>query len=110
MGMRQNEDSIMSSAKHKLTLKCQSASRPRMMLQRHGAENNLACGSGSAMSWRTSGRTTFRSVICLLELNSPAIVTPSVDDVSVGCMSGGSELVLNHNISEPESHRMRWRH
>ena len=98
MGMRQNEDLIMSSAKHELTSKCQSASRPRIMLQRQGAENDLACSSGSTMLWRTSGRTTFRSVICLLELNSPAIETPLMDDVSVGCMSGGSELVLNHNV------------
>ena len=105
--MRQNEDLIVSSAKHKLTLKCRSASRPRMMLRRQGAENDLACSSGSAMLWQTSGRTKIRRVICSLELNSPAIVTPLMDDVSAGCVLGGSELVLKHNVCEPESHKMR---
>ena len=80
-----------------------------MMSHQQGAENDPACSSGSVMSWQTSGRITFQSVICLSELNSPAIVTPLMEDVSVGWTSGGSELVLNHNVCEPDSHRMRHR-
>ena len=47
------------------------------------------------------------SVTCLLELNSPAIVTPESALVKEGLMPGASALSLNKDVFEPELQRIR---
>ena len=47
------------------------------------------------------------SVICWLEVNSPAMVTPDILSVVDGTTFDGKDVLLNQDVCEPESQRRR---
>ena len=59
------------------------------------------------MSWQILGRRKLWSVTCQLDSNVPAIVTPDIGVVSVGLIPKGNEVLLNQEVLDPESRRIR---